>query len=77
MNADRTLVEFGKVQYLMDRLFEFDLGCETIGKIERIGLYQFAVSSALVYLGNRKILSSQFADGYSHPAFLIGMVVHA
>jgi hypothetical protein len=31
MDADRTLVEFGKVQYLMDRLFEFDLGCETIG----------------------------------------------
>jgi len=75
MKAYGAIVEFRKVEYLMDRLFELDLRREAIGKFERIGFPKFAIPGCFIDRVDGEILSLQSSDRDRHPASLLAMVM--
>jgi hypothetical protein len=77
MQADGAAPEFGQIENLVNRLFEFDFRCQTIGKVELVGFDELAVTFRFVDLDGAKILPAQFADRNRHPAPLFGMIVNA
>lgn len=77
VKTDGALVEFRKIQDLMDRFFELDLGGQTIRKLEAVGFLQLTEISFLVLFDDAEILPAQTADRDRHPAHLIGVIVNA
>ena len=76
MDADRTLVVFGKIEDLMNWLFELDLGRQTIRQLKRVGFDQsqttLSIRPSQLRQNSGRVSNS---DRNGHPAFLIRVVM--
>ena len=77
VDADGALIEFRKIQDLMNRFEGIDMnGMNAVHLVDFRG-NDFAGAAGGVFLFDAKILDFQTADGSGHPAVLIAMIVDA
>jgi hypothetical protein len=77
VDAYGALVEFGKIQDLMDRLERIHVdGMGAVHFVDFCG-DDFAGATARVFFVNAEILNFQAPDGGGHPAVLIAMIMDA
>jgi len=77
VDADGTLVEFGKIEHLVDRLERIDVsGMSGVHFID-LGGKNAAGAMGGIALVDTEILDFQSADGRGHPAILAAMIVDA
>ena len=80
VDADRALLEFGKIENLMDRLEGIDVGgmggvhFVDVGGDEAAGA---AVGAGGVMVLDAEVLDFEAADGSGHPTVLVAMIVDA
>jgi len=77
VNADGALVEFGKIEDLMDRFKRIDVSGMRGVHIVDVGRLEMAGTEAGIFVGDMKILDPKFTDGGRHPAILVTMIVDA
>ena len=80
VDADGALIEFGKIQNLVDGFERIDVGRVCRVHLINIGRDEIACS-AVLFIGmailNTKVLHFQAADRSGHPAILVAMIVDA
>lgn len=77
VDAGGALLEFGKIENLMDGLLALH-GARMIGvHVIRHAGRKIASAASRVLIGDAEILNAQFANGHGHPAVLSAMIVDA
>ena len=77
VDADGALMEFGKIEHLVNGLQRIDAGRVSGVHFINIGGKHAAGAMNGIALVNAEILDFQAADGRDHPAILIAMIVDA
>ncbi len=77
VKAGGALVEFGKIENLMNGLFALDGAGMVVVHVVGDARRNVAGAAGVVLIFNAEILDAQFADGHGHPAILSAMIVNA
>ncbi len=77
VKAGGALVEFGKIENLMNGLFALDGAGMVVIHIVGDTRRNVAGAASVVLIIDAEILDAQFADGHGHPAILPAMIVNA